>query len=525
MKLANSIEIDGIFWLAEAELDENKSVGGHLTINTDGSSQLRLYNAEKVNIHEILSQCIPGATHPSIWITGRGRNEELIWLYVHAIDIPLAVRTGRCLTVRTVFIHNSLQSLRNVCIRRPDQIAFNGLTCEIEGVWEWLGVSGFHYSVDVGQWYRGDRKEPLDIRYECPSVDFLESRKPLKWRKNKPKVSITFRIAPASYSVPHGSKFIYPKFTLKEATTIEIRPESGSLEVSDVVEQLLLLRNFFAVSMDMPVNIVQCDVYAANDYWGEVNGTPIANLSMYRNIGYLHGKPFRPGKEYVRIDRTDRVGERGHLWPRLTAWYEHYDERGYAIEEYLDGHFQDGPVSATRVMALWRAIEALVEASRERIAIKLHSILEPVIEDNNERKFWVQKLARIRGNLAHGDNKRRPSLNDLEMAYSLFITAFNFHILKEIGIGTGNLLDKDNQKGLLHHLDTGSMSMGYLHRYYIDVIRICKQCPNTINSPLTIDQIRENLRLKEEQELNVALEIAGWHQKEADTWVHPFTSQ
>lgn len=524
MKLENSIEIDGNFWL-EAALADSRSTSGCLTIDNDGSSQLRLpNNIGNIEISKIFSQCILSETRLSAWITGQGHNGELIWLHVYAEDMVLMTRG--CLPVKTVFIHKSLPMFQEICTDRPSQIAFDRFTCEIEGVWEWLGVSGFQYPVDVAQWYWGDRKAPLEVRYQCPSIEFLESRQPLKWDDNKPKVSISFKISPAPFFVPPGPEFTYPKFVLEENTTIEVTPESGSFGVSDVVDHLLILRNFFAISMDMPVNVVQCNVSTVNANWGQVDGKPITNLSMYHTIGRLHGKPFRRGKHYVRIDRANRVGKHGHLWPRLTAWYDHYNKREYAIEEYLDGRFQNGPVSAPRVMALWRAMEALAGTNKKPIKDTLHHILKSVIKDNNERCYWVLKINRIRGGLAHGDNKRRPSLDELAVAYTLFIIAFNFCILTDMGMEADNLLSKDDRVGQLHYLDTG-MSIRYLRRCYADIVTRCNQLGNKTNLPMTICQIRQRLRLeesKEGEELEVVLNISGWKKKDADTWLPPCTS-
>lgn len=530
MKLMNSIEIDGIFWLEETEFDENKGVSGHLTIDTEGRSQLRLHDVNRMYQDDLVVKTFQsmedGVIHTYDWITGLGSKGECIWMHngYHSGKTSLqALPTENLFSAQTVFIHQD-QPLKKISIERPNQIAFNGLTCEIEGVWEWLGVSGFQYPINVAQWYWGNHEEILEVRYKCPPVDFLESREPLQWDENKPEVSVAFRIVPTSYTAPWFPEDTYPKFALEETTTIEVKPKTGLLKISDVVKHLLILRNFFAVSMDTPVNVVQCNVSAANACWGEVNGKPVTGLSMYRNIGRLRGEPFKPGRTYVIINRSNRIGPHGHLWTRLTAWYVKYRKLGYAIEEYLDGRFIGGHLSG-KVMALWRAIDALAGEDRKPIADKLRHTLKPVIKDKQERRYWISKMNRIRGSLAHGDKKQPPSLIDLDVAYALFIIIFNFHILTELGLESDDLLGKDDRVGLLEYLQTNHIHIGSLHRHYVAIVDECKQLGHVVDSPeaLKFNQIKKELRSgdTEGEELKIVLEVAGWSRQGADAWISP----
>lgn len=332
MRLAEPIEIEGTFWLEDVDSDEDKGISGQLTIDTDGRTRLRLHDVNQLYLEDITKrffQRFSGTVSPYDWITGVGSEGQLIWLH-------RAVTTGglsfggpkvHSFLVSYVFIGKQLGG-SGFPLERLDHLAFTRLICEIEGVWEWLGVSGFRYPLEIHQWFLEGCKEPLKVQYERPSNDSLQSEEPWVWHADRPGMTLAFRVAPTTYTAPFNRR-IYPEFTLKETTTIEIKPATRTFNLDDVTEHMRILRNFFALVMDAPVDVRQCEVHVANP-WGQ--GKDPIDLSLYCYTGKLKGNAYEPGHvKTVLLGNCSAARANGSRWPMLRGWYQVYAEHEYAI--------------------------------------------------------------------------------------------------------------------------------------------------------------------------------------------------
>lgn len=533
MRLANPIEIEGIFWFEEADYDERKRLSGYLTVDTDGRAQLRLRDVNALFAHDTTKrsfQMLDGIVRPYDWITGLGTGGELIWVH-KAVIVGNQIFGGSAISIKGlalggdsqvysfsapyVFIGNRPNSDAGTR-ERPNALEFKSLACEIEGVWEWLGISGFKYSKDIAQWYLGDCQEILDIQYERPSENSLQSEEPLEWHEGRPKANLAFRVTPSYCRAPFTGQ-IYPEFTLKETTTIEIKPAEGAFNLSDVTQHMKMLRNFFAIVMDAPVDIVQCEVSTA-ETWRQ-GGKSITTLSLYCNTGKLEGDAYAPGRvKTALLGRPLTECKNRDIWTKLIAWYEQYAEHEYAIGEYLAGRFSVAPLSS-RVMALWRALDSLTKSTG--IKHSLRCLLKPILGNKKEREFWIEKLADTRNKLAHGrrtEDWRPPSRDDLEIAYAMFVFAINLYVLESIGWTRDVLLGGDNRAGWLFFLET-EWRLGDLHRFYLG--DKCKKLSETDPGPVTLREIECRLGLGDKNdELKTALEWSGWKRK-GNLWHAP----
>ena len=194
---------------------------GQLTIDTNGRAQLRLHDVNQLYLEDITKrffQRFSGTVSPYDWITGVGSEGQLIWLHSAVTTGGLSFGGGpkvHSFFAPYVFIGKQPGG-NEFTMERLDHLTFTRLICEIEGVWEWLGVSGFRYPLEIHQWFLEGCKEPLKVQYERPSNDSLQSEGP--WaHEDRPEVTLAFRVAPTTYTAPFNGR-IYPEFVLKETT-------------------------------------------------------------------------------------------------------------------------------------------------------------------------------------------------------------------------------------------------------------------------------------------------------------------
>lgn len=451
MRLSKAIEAEGIFWLSDY-FEQDKGYFGTLNIDIWGFATLTLKDLEghplKTAMKKMFQRPFSSTSEELYeneyrWITGIVQHNRFAFFNrcivtgIRTAGLPLEYR----LNVTRVYLTDRIASNYSPMPNFDIEPSFTSFVCEMEGLREWLGISGFQEGSAIWNWQQGDMSEPLEVYYQKPED--------IETHVKEENISLTFKIQPAISDLPFSGS----KLTLEETAAIEGRTLTGSsLSFDDLINHWLTLRAFFDLVVDEPVSITDIKATPAKS-WVSVKNEPLL-LSIYMPLGFQVSPPSLDKNRHFKYESQEKLEE------MLTIWYQKYRVMERAVWYYFrfrsDSPETDAygafPLMMTGLEALHTSLglsynKKAKSAAQARIVHLLEDIL-PIDMDAEEIAGVMQCR---RNTLVHPYNRKdelrpSPSRSEIVMYYKVCLAAFKYHLLSLLG------LDKAVLQRTLRHL-------------------------------------------------------------------------
>ena len=483
MKLSEPIEETGFFWLPE---DPKTRLPGVLRISESGEATLQITNLnqdhavksitigkESVSPKKDSKQKNPlsppfskhefGAPFPELHHREFKRVDGMIKKgYVSLEDCYYSSQNYQSSGFTTSTIISRFV-FSGVGYDAEEEITFSEIKFSMEGLDEWLGISGIQVDHNLGteRWQEGS------IQYEPPEKIILSLPEDMEM------------IFGFDVSVPSGLSITEARISQKAY----IRLKSTRLRpLEDFLPLIFILHRFFCFAIDETISLVSVTGYSSGITIGEKN-REIPIKIYFKSPLYSKNKP-RIHRHYMLFAYRDVEDKLEEL---IANWLQNHDSFKEAFNEYFAAKYGAYEYLEGEFLSLVRSIEVLhrkntqdTEMPEEQFRDMLNVILENTPHDKRKwieaklknelslqkrikkmlkpfqqfygnerkRKSFINKVVTTRNYLTHFDGNLAEDAakgNDLWALSMKLETLFRLHFLKMIGMDStfiDNIVEK-----------------------------------------------------------------------------------
>ena len=394
MRLPEPIETPGFFWLPEKP--ENR-LPGILRISESGEVKL-----EAVGSFRDYRAVLEGADIDRI---------------VGMIEEGMLVTLDRCISQREPFGKGLSKSIFyahfafiGCACDKQEALQFSKVTFSVDGLNEWLAVSGFKLVGDL-------ESQGCSIHYRDPERISLTL-------PNEIEMDFSFthtQFSKLSPTVKRGiEQSSYVSLSLNKPRTVEY--------LLSLVNQMCLFLSF-AVDQNISIEYIQL---------GDKEN-PLSSIDMYGEIGH-HSEDRSRIRLGEMLFTYENIGR--HIEQALTGWIESYEKFEPAFNLYFASRSGDVRYLDVRFLMLAQGMEILHrKSSRESLSLRgrverMADCFRGLFGGQKQRRCFSKKVADTRNYLTHyssRDEKKAASEDELMNLYRKVEALFQVHILRQIG--------------------------------------------------------------------------------------------
>ena len=450
MKLSEPIEESGFFWLPE---ESKRKLPGVLRISESGEATLEIISlshpAESLrNTHQLGVPYLGELNRKFKRVVGMVKKG-----YVTLEDCDYYNQNFQFSGFTTSTIHSHFV-FSGVCYDAEKEITFSEIKFSVEGLDEWLGISGIQVDHNLGteHWQEG-------------SVDFAPPEEIIIRLTDDMKMIFGFEI-----SVPTGASITEARISQKA----NIRLKSTKLRpLDDFLSLIIKLHQFFCFTIDKTISLKSVTGFSCEITSGEKNREVPINI-YYRSALYSE-KTLKINQHdmlFFYRDIKDKIEEMLSNWLRKQELFKEafneYFAAKYGAYEYLEGEFlslvrgievlhrknsQDTEMPEEQFENLVSGIlentpkethkwikEKFKHANELTLQKRLKEMLNPFQRfygNEKKRKSFISKVVKTRNYLTHFDRNlagHAAEGNDLWVLSMKLKALFRLHFLKMIGM-------------------------------------------------------------------------------------------
>lgn len=370
MKLSELIEETGFFWLPE---DPKKKLPGVLRISESGETTLEIISLSHpvgtmINEHQLGAPYLGELNRKFKRAVGRTKKG-----YVTLEDCFYYTQNFQSSGFTTSTIHSRIV-FRGVAYDAEDEITFSEIKFSLEGLDEWLSISGIDVDHNLGT----DRWQQGSVHYEPPEeIKFSLT--------NEMKMIFGFEM-----SVPTG-------FSITEARISQrayIRLKSKKLRpLDDFLSLIFKLHRFFCFAIDRTISIKSVTGYSS-ELTSDENNRKIPITIYYRSTLYS-GKTPEIYRHDMLFGYRDIRDINDKLEETFSNWLQNHDSFKEAFNEYFAAKYGAYEYLEGEFLSLVRGIEVLhrkssqgTEMPEEQFKSLLSGILENIPRDKHK---WIKR--------------------------------------------------------------------------------------------------------------------------------------
>ena len=311
-----------------------------------------------------------------------------------------------------------------------DEITFSEIKFSLEGLDEWLGISGIHVDHNLGteRWQEGS------VHYEPPEEIILSL-------PNDMKMIFGFEV-----SVPTGLSITEARISQKAY----IRLKSTKLRpLDDFLSLMFNLHRFFCFAVDQRISVISVTGYTSDITSGEKN-REVPIKVYFRTPLYSKNEP-KIHRQYMLFNYQDVKYD---LEGIIVNWLQKHDVFKEAFNEYFAAKYGAYTYLEGEFLSLVRGIEVLhskgskdTEMPEEQFENLVSGILENTPKDNHE---WVKRKLRYANVLSlrkrmkeilkpfqhlYGDKKKRNSFISKVVNTRNYLTHFGGNLAEDAAKG------------------------------------------------------------------------------------------
>ena len=409
MRIKEEFKRLGDFWLPSAP---DRKIPGTLSISEGGIIELEVAGLFNDEIEGLLRDRL----EPIERIAGDIEKEGLVTLD------DCYYKTG---TIRVIggpsksFIHVG-RAFMGVEYNEGEPTVFNTLTFSVEGIDEWVGISGFEF---VPQF----EEHTATISYQLPTDVSLNL-------DNGMQLLITFEWTPPRLPIITEAR-------ISQKTNFKLVSKDAR-ELSDFISVVHKITTFLCFSIDQTVILDSMKATSADLYQDIGEGK---TRTMPINIYY----PSRPySTDEPKIWQHDMLFGFGKIQndaeEKINKWIKAYEQIDPAFNLYFSAKRGEQQYLDEKFLTLIRGLEAYHKRKfdgRLNIPLKqrIKGIIEPfkdIIGDESKRDSLIDKIVKTRNDLTHSNLDLNPQTAKSKILWYLCLKMellFQLHFLHLIG--------------------------------------------------------------------------------------------
>ena len=409
MRIKEEFKRLGDFWLPSAP---DRKIPGTLSISEGGIIELEVAGLFNDEIEALLRDRL----EPIERIAGDIEKEGLVTLD------DCYYKTG---TIRVIggpsksFIHVG-RAFMGVEYNEGEPTVFNTLTFSVEGIDEWVGISGFEF---VPQF----EEHTATISYQLPTDVSLNL-------DNGMQLLITFEWTPPRLPIITEAR-------ISQKTNFKLVSKDAR-ELSDFISVVHKITTFLCFSIDQTVILDSMKATSADLYQDIGEGK---TRTMPINIYY----PSRPySTDEPKIWQHDMLFGFGKIQndaeEKINKWIKAYEQIDPAFNLYFSAKRGEQQYLDEKFLTLIRGLEAYHKRKfdgRLNIPLKqrIKGIIEPfkdIIGDESKRDSLIDKIVKTRNDLTHSNLDLNPQTAKSKILWYLCLKMellFQLHFLHLIG--------------------------------------------------------------------------------------------
>ena len=409
MRIREEFKRLGDFWLPSAP---DRKIPGTLSISEGGIIELEVAGLFNDEIEALLRDRL----EPIERIAGDIEKEGLVTLD------DCYYKTG---TIRVIggpsksFIHVG-RAFMGVEYNEGEPTVFNTLTFSVEGIDEWVGISGFEF---VPQF----EEHTATISYQLPTDVSLNL-------DNGMQLLITFEWTPPRLPIITEAR-------ISQKTNFKLVSKDAR-ELSDFISVVHKITTLLCFAIDKTVSLDSMEATADNlcqDLGrGQTRLVPV-------NI-YYSSRPY--SKDEPKIWQHDMLFRFGQMQNdagrKINNWIEAYERIDPAFDLYFSAKRGEQQYLDEKFLTLIRGLEAYHKRKfdgRLNIPLKqrIKGIIEPfkdIIGDESKRDSLIDKIVKTRNDLTHSNLDLNPQTAKSKILWYLCLKMellFQLHFLRLIG--------------------------------------------------------------------------------------------
>lgn len=425
MRVSEPLDVQGLFWLPEKPDDE---IPGRLTVTGSGDVSLRLQGMFGD------TPSIEHNEHPVILgVTERGKQVTLVSCYerdksLHFPGIPVV----------DIHVHRLLIGYH---FSKNEDLLFSKVYFHVEGLDEWLGVSGISTKYDR-------EKQEAEIAYKRPQqIDYLLD--------NETTFSVRF-----SWTATLGSKYTFKATITQKAVLCLEMPDCRKL--SELLDYVGQINNLFCLAHDQPVALTSVHVSRPDIVEGVGKEKRPVEIEVYcasRPHPDLSPKIHPPFMLFPYQEVQSNFGS------ILSKWLDGYRQLEPAFNLYFSATTAKHAFLETQFLFLVQGLEALhrrIGGSKNgKLRKRLAELLAPLAKhfgDHEQHEMLVNDIVNTRDYLTHYIpelESQAKTGTDLWRLCTKMEVLFELQLLRQIGFSSdqidrivnGNYRTKEKLKG------------------------------------------------------------------------------
>ena len=409
MRIKEEFKRLGDFWLPSAP---DRKIPGTLSISEGGIIELEVAGLFNDEIEALLRDRL----EPIERIAGDIEKEGLVTLD------DCYYKTG---TIRVIggpsksFIHVG-RAFMGVEYNEGEPTVFNTLTFSVEGIDEWVGISGFEF---VPQF----EEHTATISYQLPTDVSLNL-------DNGMQLLITFEWTPPRLPIITEAR-------ISQKTNFKLVSKDAR-ELSDFISVVHKITTFLCFSIDQTV-ILDSMKATSDDLYQDIGEGKTRTMPI--NIYY----PSRPySTDEPKIWQHDMLFGFGKIQndaeEKINKWIKAYEQIDPAFNLYFSAKRGEQQYLDEKFLTLIRGLEAYHKRKfdgRLNIPLKqrIKGIIEPfkdIIGDESKRDSLIDKIVKTRNDLTHSNLDLNPQTAKSKILWYLCLKMellFQLHFLHLIG--------------------------------------------------------------------------------------------
>ena len=409
MRIKEEFKRLGDFWLPSAP---DRKIPGTLSISEGGIIELEVAGLFNDEIEALLRDRL----EPIERIVGDIEKEGLVTLD------DCYYKTG---TIRVIggpsksFIHVGI-AFMGVEYNEGEPTVFNTLTFSVEGIDEWVGISGFEF---VPQF----EEHTATISYQLPTDVSLNL-------DNGMQLLITFEWTPPRLPIITEAR-------ISQKTNFKLVSKDAR-ELSDFISVVHKITTFLCFSIDQTV-ILDSMKATSDDLYQDIGEGKTRMMPI--NIYY----PSRPySTDEPKIWQHDMLFGFGKIQndaeEKINKWIKAYERIDPAFDLYFSAKRGEQQYLDEKFLTLIRGLEAYHKRKfdgRLNIPLKqrIKGIIEPfkdIIGDESKRDSLIDKIVKTRNDLTHSNLDLNPQTVKSKILWYLCLKMellFQLHFLHLIG--------------------------------------------------------------------------------------------
>ena len=296
---------------------------------------------------------------------------------------------------------------------------FNTLTFSVEGIDEWVGISG----IEVAPQFEN---HAATISYQLPADVSLNLDSDMQ-------LLITFKWTPPGFPIIKEARIsqkTYFKLISQEARKLD-----------DFLSVVHKITNFLCFAIDQTVSLDDMEVASDNLHqdFGEGRTKKVSISIYYSSLPYSKDEP--------KIRQHDMLFGFGKIQSdvqeKIKNWIETYEETYPAFDLYFSAKTGEQPYLDVNFLTLARGLEAYHKRKFDERSValdqRIRCIIEPfkeIIGDEDERSNLICKIANTRNDLTHSNLDLNPQITDDKDLWTLYLKVellFQLLLLWSIG--------------------------------------------------------------------------------------------